>query len=106
MKQFAKNYVEFHDCAATAAEVMMYADNSIIYGMSSEIFIAQSDVKGGTWNGAVDGLKKNRPIYVRYPEKNERPVMERATKTIKIRIYLKLDINNTTSLLQTVQLQA
>ena len=32
MKQFAKNYVEFHDCAATASEVMMYADNSIIYG--------------------------------------------------------------------------
>ena len=48
------------------------ARNSIIYGMSSEIFIAQSDVKGGTWNGAVDGLKKNRPIYVRYPEKNEK----------------------------------
>ena len=32
IKQFAKNYIDFHDCASTAAEVMMYADNSIIYG--------------------------------------------------------------------------
>lgn len=32
MKQFAKNYVEFHDCATTAAEVAMYANNSITYG--------------------------------------------------------------------------
>lgn len=47
------------------------ARNSIIYGMSSEIFVAQSDDKGGTWSGVIDGLKKNRPIFVRYPEKNE-----------------------------------
>ena len=47
------------------------ARNSIIYGMSSEIFVAQSDDKGGTWSGVIDGLRKNRTIYVRYPEKNE-----------------------------------
>ena len=46
--------------------------NPIIYGMASEIFVAQSDNKGGTWAGVIDGLRKNRPIYVRYPEKNEK----------------------------------
>jgi len=46
--------------------------NPIIYGMASEIFVAQSDDKGGTWSGVIDGLRKNRPIYVRYPEKNEK----------------------------------
>ena len=48
------------------------ARNPIIYGMASEIFVAQSDSRGGTWSGVIDGLKKNRPIYVRYPEKNEK----------------------------------
>lgn len=48
------------------------ARNSIIYGMASEIYVAQSDDKGGTWSGVIDGLRKNRPIYVRYPEKKEK----------------------------------
>lgn len=47
------------------------ARNPIIYGMASEIYVAQSDDKGGTWSGVIDGLRKQRPIYVRYPEKNE-----------------------------------
>lgn len=48
------------------------ARNPIIYAMVSEIFVAQSDDKGGTWAGVIDGLRKNRPIYVRYPEKDEK----------------------------------
>lgn len=48
------------------------ARNPIIYAMASEIFVAQSDDKGGTWAGVIDGLRKNRPIYVRYPEKDEK----------------------------------
>ena len=48
------------------------ARNPIIYGMASEIFVAQSDDKGGTWSGVFDGLRKKRPIYVRYPEKKEK----------------------------------
>lgn len=48
------------------------ARNPIIYGMASEIYVAQSDDKGGTWSGVIDGLRKNRSIYVRYPEKNEK----------------------------------
>ena len=48
------------------------ARNPVIYGMASEIYVAQSDDKGGTWSGVIDGLRKQRPIYVRYPEKNEK----------------------------------
>lgn len=48
------------------------ARNPIIYGMASEVFVAQSDDKGGTWSGAIDGLRKQRPIYVRYPDKSEK----------------------------------
>lgn len=48
------------------------ARNPIIYGMASEIFVAQSDEKGGTWAGVIDGLRKNRKIFVRHPEKNEK----------------------------------
>lgn len=48
------------------------ARNPIIYGMASEIYVAQSDDKGGTWSGVVDGLRKNRPVFVRYPDKNEK----------------------------------
>ncbi len=48
------------------------ARNPIIYGMASEIFVAQSDEKGGTWSGVVDGLRRNRPIFVRYPKDAEK----------------------------------
>lgn len=48
------------------------ARNPIIYGMASEIFVAQSEEKGGTWSGVIDGLRRKRSIYVRYPEKNEK----------------------------------
>lgn len=48
------------------------ARNSIIYGIASKIFVAQSDDKGGTWSGVIDGLRKNRSIYIRYPDQNEK----------------------------------
>ena len=48
------------------------ARNSIIYGMASHIYVAQSDNKGGTWSGVMDGLRKKRTIYVRWPDTGER----------------------------------
>ena len=48
------------------------ARNSTIYGLASEIYVAQSDDKGGTWSGVVDGLRKQRAICVRWPEKGEK----------------------------------
>ena len=47
------------------------ARNHIIYGLAKEIYVAESSDKGGTWSGALDGLKKGRVIYVRKPEVHE-----------------------------------
>jgi DNA processing protein len=47
------------------------ARNPIIYGLANEIYVAQSDSKGGTWSGVIDGLRKGRKIFVRYPEAKE-----------------------------------
>lgn len=54
----------FHPKAPWSAGLAM-ARNPIIYGMADEIFVAESDSKGGTWSGVVDGLRKKRRIYVR-----------------------------------------
>jgi DNA processing protein len=47
------------------------ARNPIIYGLADEIFVAESSEKGGTWSGVIDGLRKNRKIFVRKPEPQE-----------------------------------
>jgi predicted Rossmann fold nucleotide-binding protein DprA/Smf involved in DNA uptake len=39
--------------------------NTYIYGMAREIYVAESDNKGGTWSGVIDGLRKGRKIFVR-----------------------------------------
>lgn len=60
----------FFPKAPWKAELAM-ARNPIIYGLASEIYVAESSDKGGTWSGVVDGLRKNRKIYVRKPDSNE-----------------------------------
>jgi predicted Rossmann fold nucleotide-binding protein DprA/Smf involved in DNA uptake len=60
----------FFPKAPWRAELAM-ARNPIIYGLADEIFVAESSEKGGTWSGVIDGLRKNRKIYVRAPEENE-----------------------------------
>jgi DNA processing protein len=47
------------------------ARNMYIYGLAKEIYVAESGKDGGTWNGAINGLKKGRKVYVRMPEENE-----------------------------------
>lgn len=44
------------------------ARNTYIYGLAKEIYVAESESRGGTWEGAMDGLKRQRNIYVRVPE--------------------------------------
>jgi len=39
--------------------------NIYIYGLADEIYVAESGPKGGTWSGVMDGLRKERKIYVR-----------------------------------------
>jgi len=48
------------------------ARNPVIYGLASEIYVAESSDKGGTWSGAMDGLKKGRKIFVRKPGPGEK----------------------------------
>ena len=48
------------------------ARNPIIYGLADEIYVAESAEKGGTWSGVIDGLRKQRKIFVRQPEPYER----------------------------------
>ena len=48
------------------------ARNRYIYGLAKEIYVAQTSRSGGTWNGAIDGLKKKRNVYVYYPEHDEK----------------------------------
>jgi len=48
------------------------ARNVYIYGLAKEIYVAESDSKGGTWEGALAGLKRERMIYVRVPEPKEK----------------------------------
>ncbi len=45
--------------------------NNYIYALGSQIYVAESDSKGGTWNGVIEGLKKGRKILVRIPQDNE-----------------------------------
>lgn len=54
----------FHPKAPWSTGLAM-ARNVYIYGMAAEIYVAESDSKGGTWAGVIDGLRKMRKIYVR-----------------------------------------
>lgn len=47
------------------------ARNPIIYGLASEIYVAESSDKGGTWSGVMDGLRKERTIFIREPNPKE-----------------------------------
>lgn len=60
----------FFPKAPWSAQLAM-ARNPIIYGLAKEIYVAESQTKGGTWAGVIDGIRKGRTIYVRNPEPNE-----------------------------------
>jgi len=45
--------------------------NPIIYALAKDIYVAESNEKGGTWSGATDGIRKGRKIYVREPGGDE-----------------------------------
>ena len=46
--------------------------NVYIYGLAEEIYVAESNNKGGTWSGAIDGLRKGRKIFVRKATSEEK----------------------------------
>jgi predicted Rossmann fold nucleotide-binding protein DprA/Smf involved in DNA uptake len=61
----------FYPKAPWSVQLAM-ARNPIIYGLASEIYVAESSEKGGTWSGVIDGLRKGRTIYVRKPNPTEK----------------------------------
>ena len=61
----------FYPKAPWSVQLAM-ARNPIIYGLASEIYVAESSEKGGTWSGVMDGLRKGRMIYVRKPNPGEK----------------------------------
>lgn len=61
----------FYPKAPWSVQLAM-ARNPIIYGLASEIYVAESSEKGGTWSGVMDGLRKGRTIYVRKPNAREK----------------------------------
>jgi len=79
IKKYYKQIIEgdvlilsnYHPKANWAVGLAM-ARNKIIYGLAKEIYVAQSDNKGGTWSGVIDGLRKNREIYIRKPDPTEK----------------------------------
>jgi DNA processing protein len=61
----------FHPKAPWKVELAM-ARNAIIYGLATEIYVAESSEKGGTWAGVNDGFRKGRKIFVRKPNDDEK----------------------------------
>lgn len=54
------------------------ARNEVIYSLADNIFVSESNSKGGTWDGVTKGIERQRArhenisIYVRMPEENEK----------------------------------
>jgi predicted Rossmann fold nucleotide-binding protein DprA/Smf involved in DNA uptake len=65
----------FHPNARWTAGLAM-ARNPIIYGLADEIYVADCQEKGGTWSGAMDGIRKGRTIYVRAPAPGEKSTIK------------------------------
>ncbi len=39
--------------------------NKVVTGLAQVVIVAESDIQGGTWEGAHGALKQHRPLYVR-----------------------------------------
>ncbi len=61
----------YHPKAAWSVGLAMDR-NKTIYGLAHEIYAAESNDSGGTWEGVRDGLKRGRVVYVRQPEAKEK----------------------------------
>jgi len=48
--------------------------NNVVTGLAQIVIVAESDSKGGTWEGATSALKHERRVYVRQPGGGKVPV--------------------------------
>ncbi len=55
----------FHPLSGWASYLAM-ARNKYIYGLADEIYVSESGISGGTWEGAKEGLKNKQKVYVFY----------------------------------------
>ena len=46
--------------------------NKYIYSLAESIYVAETGSEGGTWSGAIEGLKAKQDVYVRYAEHEEK----------------------------------
>ena len=47
------------------------ARNKYIYGLAGDIYVAQAGSAGGTWAGAIEGLRRGQKVFVRMPGEKE-----------------------------------
>jgi DNA processing protein len=45
--------------------------NKVVTGLAQVVIVAESDTKGGTWEGASGALKQNRPLFVRQTDNGQ-----------------------------------
>jgi len=57
---------------ATGSAQLAMARNKIIYGLASELYIAESNEKEETWSEVMSGLKRGKTIYARKPNLREK----------------------------------
>ena len=46
--------------------------NKYIYSLAESVYVAEAGDRGGTWSGAIEGLKAKQDVYVRYAEPEEK----------------------------------
>ncbi|TVQ19570.1 MAG: DNA-processing protein DprA [Bacteroidetes bacterium] len=46
--------------------------NKIIYGLAKEIYAAESSDSGGTWEGVLNGIKRERKVFIRQASNDEK----------------------------------
>lgn len=63
---------QFHPDAAWLMSRAMER-NDVVTGLAQVVIVAESDTKGGTWEGAKGALKQNRPLYVRQGDSSSLP---------------------------------
>ena len=47
--------------------------NNVVTGLAQIVIVAESDIKGGTWEGAKNALSQKRPLYVRQGDPSALP---------------------------------
>ncbi|MDD4148604.1 MAG: DNA-processing protein DprA [Bacteroidales bacterium] len=61
----------FYPKSTWSAQLAMQS-NAIIYGLASEIYVADSNEEDGTWSKVMDNLRKGKTIYVRESNPKEK----------------------------------